>query len=101
MHEEWGYDSTLFIADFGGSLGFLLGVSILSALEIVEGVILSLFRIYQQKKLKKMKEEDKKLEQFQMERQVESVQNVRKRELCNSEEKSTLPEAPTKRKISF
>ncbi len=36
MMEEWGYDRTLFVSDFGGSLGFLLGISILSILEILE-----------------------------------------------------------------
>jgi hypothetical protein len=38
MFEEWGYDRTLFVSDFGGSLGFLLGISILSILEIFEVV---------------------------------------------------------------
>lgn len=37
---------TLFIADFGGSLGFLLGISLLSVLEIVEGLSLSCYRLY-------------------------------------------------------
>lgn len=45
LHEDWGYDMTLFIADFGGSLGFLLGVSILSVLEIVEGIFMSTYKM--------------------------------------------------------
>ena len=36
----------MFIADFGGSLGFLLGVSILSVLEILEGLFLSGYRMW-------------------------------------------------------
>jgi hypothetical protein len=51
LNEEWGYDQTLFIADFGGSLGFLLGVSILGVLEIVEGLTLSALQIYKQSRL--------------------------------------------------
>lgn len=50
LHEEWGYDMTLFIADFGGSLGFLLGVSILSVLEIVEGLILAAYQMCQDRR---------------------------------------------------
>ena len=41
---------TLFIADFGGSLGFLLGVSILSVLEIVEGIIISIYHTLKNRK---------------------------------------------------
>ena len=37
---------TLFIADFGGSLGFFLGVSILSVVEILEGLLLSALRMF-------------------------------------------------------
>lgn len=44
LEEEWGYDQTMFIADFGGSLGFLLGISILSVLEIIESAALALYR---------------------------------------------------------
>ena len=46
LTEDWGYDMTLFIADFGGSLGFLLGISLLSVLEILEGLSLSCYRLY-------------------------------------------------------
>ena len=68
MHEEWGYDMTLFIADFGGSLGFLLGVSILSVLEIIEGIILSICRIVRDKKRQKEKaEQDEQLREFEIE----------------------------------
>ncbi len=60
LTEEWSYDMTLFIADFGGSLGFLLGVSILSVLEIVEGLTISGYQLYKegQRKKKALDEED-------------------------------------------
>ncbi len=51
LTEEWNYDMTLFIADFGGSLGFLLGVSILSVLEIVEGLTISGYELYRRSKM--------------------------------------------------
>ncbi len=56
LSEDWGYDMTLFIADFGGSLGFLLGISILSVLEILEGLGLSSYRAYN--KWKREQEEE-------------------------------------------
>lgn len=34
--EGWAYDSSQFLADVGGSLGFLLGVSVLSLLHLLE-----------------------------------------------------------------
>ena len=52
LHEEWGYDITSFIADFGGSMGFLLGISILSVLEIMEGGFISLFNFMKQRRRK-------------------------------------------------
>ncbi len=48
---------TLFIADFGGSLGFLLGVSILSVLEIVEGLTISGYHLYRRRKAKRRMED--------------------------------------------
>ncbi len=59
MTEEWGYDMTLFIADFGGSLGFLLGVSILSVLEIVEGITVSAYEMYRRSRRRKGRKEDR------------------------------------------
>ena len=58
MHEEWSYDITLFIADFGGSMGFLLGVSILSVLEIVEGIFISIYQLIRQRKEDKQREDE-------------------------------------------
>jgi len=43
LHEELGYDKTLFIADFGGSLSFLLGISILSIIELIESAIAGIY----------------------------------------------------------
>ena len=60
LKETWGYDMTLFIADFGGSLGFLLGVSFLSLIEIVEGISIVCYNIYQEKKIQKLREGSKR-----------------------------------------
>lgn len=38
MQERPSYDSTQFIADVGGSLGFLLGLSVLGLIGILEHV---------------------------------------------------------------
>ena len=64
LHEEWSYDITLFIADFGGSMGFLLGVSILSVVEIVEGILISICQLIRQRK------EDKTLKKQQQQQQL-------------------------------
>ena len=53
LQEEEGYDLTMFIADFGGSLGFLLGVSILSVLEVLEVLIVLCYRHYNKEKAKR------------------------------------------------
>ncbi|XP_046400901.1 uncharacterized protein LOC124167144 [Ischnura elegans] len=36
MEEHWGYDFTQFVADAGGSLGFILGMSVVGAVAILE-----------------------------------------------------------------
>ncbi len=48
------YDSTSFIADMGGSLGFLLGLSVLSAVEIAEWVIYNMVTLVKKWRRKRM-----------------------------------------------
>lgn len=43
MDEVLGYDWNNFISDMGGSLGFLLGLSVIGALSMVEQIFLLLF----------------------------------------------------------
>lgn len=43
IEERPSYDTTQFIADVGGSLGFLLGLSVLGLIGILEHVIKNLF----------------------------------------------------------
>lgn len=59
MNEIMGYDWNLFLSDLGGSLGFLLGLSVLSAI----GVIGQIFEGFIKKKGKK-KEDDLKQKQI-------------------------------------
>ena len=56
LNETWGYDMTLFIGDFGGSLGFLLGISILSIIEIIEGLCIFLYNVYRERNYKRLLE---------------------------------------------
>lgn len=49
----YGYDRTLFIGDFGGSLGFLLGISLLSLLELIEYFIVATYRFVKQRRSEK------------------------------------------------
>jgi len=42
VREHWDYDLSRFVADAGGSLGFLLGVSVLSLLSML-GKVLQIF----------------------------------------------------------
>lgn len=42
VREQWDYDLSRFVADAGGSLGFLLGVSVLSLLSML-GKVLQIF----------------------------------------------------------
>lgn len=39
MNEVYGYDWNLFIADLGGSLGFLLGLSVLGLVSTLEHIV--------------------------------------------------------------
>lgn len=68
MEEVLGYDWNVFLSDIGGSLGFLLGLSVIGALGLVEQIILVVFR-------RKITKKDK-----------EDVQN-------NAEEKNTSNDA--------
>lgn len=43
MDEVLGYDWNTFISDMGGSLGFLLGLSVIGALSLAEQIFLLLF----------------------------------------------------------
>lgn len=43
MDEVIGYDWNVFLADIGGSLGFLLGLSVIGAITLVEQIVLLLF----------------------------------------------------------
>lgn len=43
MDEVLGYDWNNFISDMGGSLGFLLGLSVIGALSLVEQIFLLVF----------------------------------------------------------
>ncbi len=52
--EEFSYDQTSFIADLGGILGFLLGISVLSVLEILEWTALTCIELHKRWKLRKL-----------------------------------------------
>lgn len=61
IEERSGYDFSQFVADMGGSLGFLLGLSIIgiiTALEIILGYLF-LDQLTEKLKKKKMSEEKK------------------------------------------
>jgi len=45
VREQWDYDLSRFVADAGGSLGFLLGVSVLSLLSML-GKVLQIFTCF-------------------------------------------------------
>lgn len=47
VEERPSYDLTQFIADIGGSLGFLLGLSVLGLIGILEHVRLQLLSLYE------------------------------------------------------
>lgn len=43
IEERPGYDSSQFVADMGGSLGFLLGLSVIGLIVVIEKVLGLLF----------------------------------------------------------
>lgn len=43
MSESYAYDWNLFLADLGGSLGFLLGLSVLGVVSFLEQIVKILF----------------------------------------------------------
>ncbi|KAH1016389.1 hypothetical protein HUJ04_007616 [Dendroctonus ponderosae] len=52
MKELVGYNVTAFIADIGGSLGFLLGLSVVGFIRVIERIVCSIIKTYYQKKKK-------------------------------------------------
>lgn len=63
LQEEYGYNISGFIADFGGSLGFLLGVSILSVLEMGEGIGTAIYRYHKISKKRAQEAEKRRREE--------------------------------------
>lgn len=62
IEERPGYDSSQFVADMGGSLGFLLGLSVIGLIVVLEKLLgiwfLNKFiEDYKAKKLKKLESE--------------------------------------------
>ncbi|CAG9830709.1 unnamed protein product [Diabrotica balteata] len=53
MTEVLGYDSNQLLSDIGGSLGFLLGLSVISLICIIEQIFKIMFRIFFKRKVKK------------------------------------------------
>ena len=43
IEEKLGYDLTQFVADMGGSIGFLLGLSVLGLIAALENILAFLF----------------------------------------------------------
>lgn len=60
MEEVLGYDWNVFLSDIGGSLGFLLGLSVIGALGLVEQIILVVFGRRMSKQGKEEENEDVK-----------------------------------------
>lgn len=64
IEELAGYDSTQFIADMGGSLGFLLGLSVIGFIVVLEWILGYWFlddfiQTYKAKKQQKLENEEK------------------------------------------
>jgi hypothetical protein len=62
VEERPGYDSSQFVADMGGSLGFLLGLSVIGIITVVELILGYLFLNKLAEKYKLKKERKEKLE---------------------------------------
>ncbi|XP_066140660.1 acid-sensing ion channel 4-A isoform X1 [Euwallacea fornicatus] len=52
MREVMGYNFTAFISDIGGSLGFLLGLSVVGLIKVLEKIVCSCIKTYYNKKKK-------------------------------------------------
>ncbi|XP_066246449.1 acid-sensing ion channel 4-A [Euwallacea similis] len=52
MKEMIGYNFTAFISDIGGSLGFLLGLSVVGLIKVLEKLVCSFIKTYYKKKKK-------------------------------------------------
>lgn len=50
MEETMGYDWTVFLADIGGSLGFLLGLSVIGVIEIMDVCIQMILQVFKRRK---------------------------------------------------
>lgn len=73
LREDQGYDESMFLADLGGSLGFMLGISVITFLEFYDWVLLKVCqkcsslkqRLKEKLTSKKQRQTDRKLEQKQ------------------------------------
>lgn len=86
MDEVLGYDWNTFISDMGGSLGFLLGLSVIGALSLVEQIFLLLF---DNKLCGKNKEENK---QGTISEEIPEIKTDDEKSVLNNMEKSNNEE---------
>lgn len=70
LDEVVGYDWNAFLSDMGGSLGFLLGLSVIGAITVLEQLILLLF-------CRKKKSEDEEKENVAEEETHEEANNFK------------------------
>lgn len=76
MEEVLGYDWNVFLSDIGGSLGFLLGLSVIGALGLVEQIILVVFGRKMSKTGKEEVGEDVKNNSDEKNVPVEKIENL-------------------------
>lgn len=85
MDEVLGYDWNNFISDMGGSLGFLLGLSVIGALSFVEQIFLLIFDHKVCKRRKQMDDGKQEDETGENAREVPIIKIE-----CKDEEKKAL-----------
>lgn len=90
MDEVLGYDWNNFISDMGGSLGFLLGLSVIGALSLVEQIFLLIFhnRFCKRNKADKLEQQNTDVPIIKIDCQDEEKRILQKNEKNNNNNNS-------------
>lgn len=91
MYEVMAYDWNLFLADLGGSLGFLLGLSVLSTIAAIE----KMFEIFVKKKTNNESKENNISEKNNQETSIQDLQKYL------YENEKSLPEIDKKNMFQY